>query len=216
MMTRNKVLSVAFTAALIGGAGLGSTGMAVASPGPVSQAVPAMTTGQMSISIDDFVFSGPGTVSPGGEITVSNNDSEAHTVTADDGSFDVTVPGGASATFTAPSEAGSYGFFCKFHGNMKGSLTVGAAAVAPAPTAPTTAPAPAAPAPEPAESKVPQPGSAGHDGMDQMGAVPKGGADTGASTEAKDGSTIIALGGGLVLLVAAGGTYAVRRQIRDN
>ncbi|MBP2215131.1 cupredoxin domain-containing protein [Arthrobacter sp. CAN_C5] len=209
MITSNKVLSVAFTAALIAGAGLGSAGAALAAPSPVSQSVPAMTTGQMSISIDDFVFSGPGTVNPGGEITVTNNDSEAHTVTADDGSFDVTIPGGESATFTAPSVIGSYGFFCKFHGNMKGTLTVGAESMAPAPAAPTTpaVPAPAAPAPEVAES-----GSAGHSGMDQMGAVPRGGADTGVMNEASDGSTIIALGGGLVLLAAAGGTFAVRRR----
>ncbi|WP_081737841.1 cupredoxin domain-containing protein [Arthrobacter sp. H41] len=125
MMTSRKVLSVAFTAALIGGASLGSVGVAVAASGPVSQAVPAMTTSQMTISIDDFVYSGPGTVNPGGEITVTNNDTEVHTVTADDGSFDITIPGGTSATFTAPSGAGSYGFFCKFHGNMVGTLTVG-------------------------------------------------------------------------------------------
>ncbi|MBG6185130.1 plastocyanin [Arthrobacter sp. CAN_A214] len=214
MITSKKVLSVAFTAALIGGAGLGSAGVAVAAPGPVSQAVPAMTTGQMSISIDNFVFSGPGTVNPGGEITVTNNDTEVHTVTADDGSFDITIPGGQSATFTAPSAAGSYGFFCKFHGNMRGTLTVGAEAMAPAPAAPTTPAAPAAPevaAPEVAES-----GSAAGNSMDQMGAVPKGGADTGAMNEASDTSTIIALGGGLVLLAAAGGTYAVRRQNSNN
>ncbi|MBG6184655.1 plastocyanin [Arthrobacter sp. CAN_A6] len=224
MITSKKVLSVAFTAALMGGAGLGSAGIAVAAPGPVAHAVPAMTTGQMSISIDDFVFSGPGTVNPGGEITVTNNDTEAHSVTADDGSFDVTIPGGESATFTAPSEAGTYGFFCKFHGNMKGSLTVGAEAMAPAPAAPTTpapaAPAPtpeaAAPAPEVAESGTAESDSAAGNSMDQMGAVPRGGADTGAMNDASDGSTIIALGGGLVLLAAAGGTYAVRRRSHNS
>ena len=208
MITSNKVLSVAFTAALIAGAGLGSAGAALAAPSPVSQSVLAMTTGQMSISIDDFVFSGPGTVNPGGEITVTNNDSEAHTVTADDGSFDVTIPGGTSTTFTAPSEAGSYGFFCKFHGNMRGTLTVGAEVMAPA--APT--PQAEAPAPEAGQSD-----SGGDVGMDQMGAVPKGGADTGAATGSiSEESKIIALGGGLVLLAAAGGTYAVRRRSTNN
>ncbi|MBP2215031.1 cupredoxin domain-containing protein [Arthrobacter sp. CAN_C5] len=209
MITRHKVLSVTFTAALIAGAGLGSTGVAMAAPGPVSQAVPAMTTGAMSISIDDFVFTGPGTVNPGGEITVTNNDTEAHTVTADDGSFDVTIPGGASATFTAPDAAGSYGFFCKFHGNMRGTLTVGAEAMAPAPTTPAPAPAPA---PEVSES-----GNAGNDGMDQMGAVPKGGADTGVVKQnPSEVPIMLALGGGLVLAAAAGGTYAVRRRTNDN
>ncbi|MHA7156402.1 cupredoxin domain-containing protein [Arthrobacter sp. TMN-50] len=204
MMTNKKVLSVAFTAALIGGAGLGSAGVAAASTGPVSQAVPAMTVGQMSISIDNFVFSGPGAVNPGGEITVTNNDTEAHTVTANDGSFDVTIPGGESATFTAPSSAGDYGFFCKFHGNMVGTLTVGAEAMAPTPEEPTTP----APAPEAAELDTEQ-----DNGMDQMGAVPKGGADTGVvNEETSDGTLVIGLGAGLVLLAAANGTYAVRRQ----
>ncbi|MBG6218202.1 plastocyanin [Arthrobacter sp. CAN_A6] len=213
MISSRKVLSVAFTAALVGGAGIGSAGVAVAAPGQVSQAVPAMTTGQMSISIDNFVFSGPGTVNPGGEITVTNNDTEIHSVTADDGSFDISIPGGQSATFTAPSGAGSYGFFCKFHGNMTGTLTVGAEAMAPAPATP----APAAPAPEVAESKVPDSGSAGHSGMDQMGAVPKGGADTGVMNEStSEGSVVLALGGGLALLAAAGGTYAVRRHNHTN
>ena len=203
MFTSKKVLSVAFTAALIGGSGLGSAGAALASPGPVPMFLPAMTTGQMNISIENFTFSGPGTVNPGGTVTVTNNDTEVHTVTADDGSFDVTIPGGSSATFTAPSAAGTYGFFCKFHGNMKGSLTVGAEAMAPAPVEP---------APEVAESD-----SAGHSGMDQMGAVPKGGADTGASNEnTSGGPTVILLGGGLVLLAAAGGTYAVRRRSLNN
>ncbi len=50
-----------------------------------------------------------------------------------------------------------------------------------------------------------------------MGAVPRGGADTGAMSEStSEGSTIIALGGGLVLLAAAGGTYAVRRYNHTN
>jgi plastocyanin len=213
MVSNKKVFSVAFTAVLIGGAGFGSVAAATASTGPVSQAVPAMTAGQAMISIDNFMYSGPGTVSPGAQVTVTNNDTEAHTVTADDGSFDITVPGGASATFTAPSGAGSYGYFCKFHGNMRGTLTVGAEAMAPAPAAPAT-PAPAAPAPAAPEAAAP--GSAGHSGMDQMGAMPKGGADTGAMKESASGeSTLIALGGGLVLL-AVGGTYAVRRRGSSN
>ncbi len=47
----------------------------------------------------------------------------------------------------------------------------------------------------------------------QMGAVPSGGADTGATVESSSGQFgMIALGGGLVLAAAAGGTYAVRRS----
>lgn len=210
MISSRKVLSVAFTAALIGGAGLGSAGVAVASTGPAAQSLPAMTTERMSISIEGFEYSGPGTINPGGVITVTNNDSEAHTVTADDGSFDITIPGGTSATFTAPSQAGAYGYFCKFHSNMKGTLTVGAEVMAPSAPAPETE----APTSEAGES-----GSAGSrtGGMDQMGAVPKGGADTGVPAEStSEESKFLALGGGLVLLAAVGGTYAVRRRGTDS
>ena len=57
---------------------------------------------------------------------VQNSDSVAHTVTADSGdAFDVTIQGGATAHFTAPSKPGTYKFHCTFHSNMHGSLTVG-------------------------------------------------------------------------------------------
>ncbi len=230
MITSRKVLSIAFTAALVGGAGLGSTGPALASPGPVSQSGPAMTTGQMAITIDNFVFTGPGTVNPGGEITVTNNDTEAHSVTADDGSFDVTIPGGASATFTAPSEAGTYGFFCKFHANMKSSLTIGAEGMAPMhhqmmmdnPDMARMHEQMMMDNPDMARMHEQmmsgaESGSAEGNGMDQMGAVPEGGADTGVSAEStSEESTIIAFGGGLLLLAAAGGTYVVHRRNSSN
>lgn len=79
------------------------------------------------IMIKDFKYSGPSSVKPGTKITVMNGDSEAHTVTADssNGGFDVNVAPGKSATFTAPSSAGSYAFHCTFHSNMHGTLKVG-------------------------------------------------------------------------------------------
>ncbi|MGV0108966.1 hypothetical protein [Arthrobacter sp. CP30] len=46
----------------------------------------------------------------------------------------------------------------------------------------------------------------------QMGAMPSGGADTGVAQETGSNAGMLALGGGLVLAVAAGGTYAVRRR----
>lgn len=45
----------------------------------------------------------------------------------------------------------------------------------------------------------------------QMGAMPQGGADTGVEQQAGSNLGMIALGGGMVLVAAAGGTYAVRR-----
>lgn len=46
----------------------------------------------------------------------------------------------------------------------------------------------------------------------QMGAMPEGGADTGVAQQTGSNLGMIALGGGLVLAAAAGGTYAVRRS----
>jgi plastocyanin len=46
-------------------------------------------------------------------------------VTSDDGtSFDVKVAGSGTATFTAPSKAGTYAFHCNIHSSMKATLTV--------------------------------------------------------------------------------------------
>jgi plastocyanin len=57
-------------------------------------------------------------------VTITNNDSVTHTVSANDGtSFDVTVDAGKTATFTAPA-AGKYAFHCKIHTRMKATLTV--------------------------------------------------------------------------------------------
>ncbi|WDF35025.1 CHRD domain-containing protein (plasmid) [Arthrobacter agilis] len=49
----------------------------------------------------------------------------------------------------------------------------------------------------------------------QMGAMPSGGADTGVAQETGSNVGMLALGGGLVLAVAAGGTYVVRRRVAD-
>jgi plastocyanin len=77
------------------------------------------------ILIKDFKYQGGETVSPEAEITVTNEDREPHTITADTGdAFDVNIKGGATTTFSAPTEPGTYPYHCNFHGNMKGTLTV--------------------------------------------------------------------------------------------
>ncbi|MFP5368576.1 MAG: cupredoxin domain-containing protein, partial [Actinomycetes bacterium] len=76
------------------------------------------------ILIKGFKYQGAETVSPGAEITVTNEDVEAHTITADTGNtFDANIEVG-TGTFTAPTEPGTYPYHCNFHGNMKGTLTV--------------------------------------------------------------------------------------------
>ncbi|KNC19998.1 hypothetical protein AC792_03155 [Arthrobacter sp. RIT-PI-e] len=46
----------------------------------------------------------------------------------------------------------------------------------------------------------------------QMAAMPEGGADPGVATSSSNTAGMIALGGGLILAAAAGGTYMVRRS----
>jgi plastocyanin len=76
------------------------------------------------ITIKNITFPTTTSVSAGATVTIKNDDTVMHTVTADDNkSFDVNVDPGKTATFTAPS-AGTYKFHCKIHSTMHGSLTV--------------------------------------------------------------------------------------------
>lgn len=85
---------------------------------------PAPPTSDASIVIKDFAYTVSTSVAPGATVTVTNDDSQAHTVTSDDGGFDVKVGSGQTVTMTAPDSAGRYGFVCSFHANMSGVLVV--------------------------------------------------------------------------------------------
>ncbi len=75
------------------------------------------------ITVKDLKFT-TAPVKAGATVTVKNNDDVQHTVTADNGGFDVTIDPGKTATFTAPSKTGEYNFHCKIHSQMHGTLTV--------------------------------------------------------------------------------------------
>jgi plastocyanin len=83
----------------------------------------AVTTGGTTITIANFAFS-PATVRPGATVTVKNTDSAAHTINVNSTKVDLTVPGGSSGTFTAPSTPGTYQLTCDFHPTMHGTLVV--------------------------------------------------------------------------------------------
>ena len=82
------------------------------------------TGGGTSITIADFAFD-PSTISVSGptEITITNDDSAAHTFTLDDGSVDQEIAGGESATVTVDVSE-STGFVCRFHPQMTGTVEV--------------------------------------------------------------------------------------------
>ena len=82
------------------------------------------TGGGTSIAIADFAFD-PDTISVSGptEITITNEDSAAHTFTLDDGSVDQEIAGGESATVTLDVSE-STGCVCRFHPQMTGTVEV--------------------------------------------------------------------------------------------
>ena len=82
-----------------------------------------------AVAISGFSFSPRSTtVTVGDTITWTNSDAQAHTATADDGSFDTgTIANGASGSATF-STAGTFAYHCKIHAQMTGTITVEAAA----------------------------------------------------------------------------------------
>ena len=88
---------------------------AVTTPAPGAAAV---------MTIADFGFS-PLTVAAGATVTVTNNDGVPHTVTAVGGEFATgLIDAGASIAFVAPTQPGTYSFFCDVHPAMQGTLVV--------------------------------------------------------------------------------------------
>ena len=112
------------------GGGPGST--PVTSSSAASSITAVSTTGSTAgtlatvvITITNFAYQGPDSVSPGSTVTVKNQDSQAHTVTSDQaGLFDAVIPGGGNVVFTAPTTAGSCAYHCTYHINMHGTLVV--------------------------------------------------------------------------------------------
>ena len=126
MRMRSRTYTLLSTVAV---AAVLATGCGGDDSGPSAGAVPSSvgSSGTSSaITISNFKFS-PGTlrVQDGARIKVANDDSAAHTVTADDGqSFGSgTVDSGASTTIQAPA-AGTYSYHCTIHPFMKGKLVV--------------------------------------------------------------------------------------------
>jgi len=124
--TKRRAFEIAVTAILIaagGGltlaltSGTGSSSTAAAPTGPAE-----MTD---SVTIADFEYDPPAIqVSAGTEVSITNSDAAAHTITADDESFDSgTIDGDAEGSVTF-GEPGTYEFFCRFHVFMKGTVEV--------------------------------------------------------------------------------------------
>jgi LPXTG-motif cell wall-anchored protein len=106
---------------------------------PVAGAAPRAET--KNVSAQDFKFEPKEiTINVGDTITWKNDGAAPHTAEADDDSFDSgDLAAGASFSQTF-NTAGTFAYFCKYHGaaggtGMAGTITVVAAAAAPAPAA---------------------------------------------------------------------------------
>lgn len=120
--TRGAVVGAA--CALLAIVGVTSTSAAPLSP---TAGTSAVTVESAEVRIKDFKFNPADVkVKAGAKVTVINEDSAPHTLTATDAyAFDTgTIEAGKSGTFTAPSEPGKYSFVCSLHPQMKGTLVV--------------------------------------------------------------------------------------------
>jgi FtsP/CotA-like multicopper oxidase with cupredoxin domain/plastocyanin len=130
--------SIGAVAAVAAGAALvlllaSTTPSAAVAPRAAGTAQPTAAA-SATITISNFTFQ-PASVSlaQGGTLEVTNNDGFPHTFTSDavDGSnhyfFNVKIPAGATKTISAVPALGdgTYGFHCRFHPEMTGTLVIG-------------------------------------------------------------------------------------------
>lgn len=123
MIAPLRVLSLALVVAGLALAGCGSDEKSSAdttaeTSAPVADDAPAAAGATLTIS--GFKFSAVAAVA-GEPISITNADGAPHTVTADDGSFDVKVSD--TAELVIPS-AGTYAIHCEIHSSMTGSIVV--------------------------------------------------------------------------------------------
>lgn len=103
-----------------------SSGTRQATSAPPSASAATSPAAVATVTIQNFLFAPENlTVAPGAMVTVVNQDSANHTVTAKDHSFDTgNIAGNAGGTFTAPTKPGAYAYICAIHPFMTGTLTV--------------------------------------------------------------------------------------------
>ncbi len=129
-MTPRQILpaltAIAASAALLAGCG-GSDSNAGSQPKSTSaRADPASGASGSSVKISGFKFAPTSlTAKRGAEVTVTNDDSTAHTATADNGNaFDTGTLDPGSSKPISVGKPGSYAYHCSIHPFMKGTIVV--------------------------------------------------------------------------------------------
>jgi plastocyanin len=105
-------------------AGASPAAQTPAAPG-ATEATPPPAGAGSSATIKDLAFEPADlTTAVGGQVTWTNMDGVAHTVTLDDGSVDSgNLQNGATFSHTFTS-AGTFAYHCNIHPSMKGTVTV--------------------------------------------------------------------------------------------
>jgi plastocyanin len=83
------------------------------------------SAGSNTVVIQNFSFRpARRTVAPGTQLTVTNRDTTAHTMSAQNGAFDTgPIDGGKSVTVKV-NKVGTYAYACRIHSNMHGVVVV--------------------------------------------------------------------------------------------
>lgn len=101
-------------------------------PPPTATPVPpTVAPGQVKVEIINFSYGSPLTVKAGTTVVWVNRDKAPHTVTADNGAFaSGTLNPGDTFSFTF-AQAGTFPYYCEFHGNQGGVGMAGTVRVEP-------------------------------------------------------------------------------------
>lgn len=130
VMLATVALAVALSSSPPPAAGSGAAApqgaTAPAAPAPGVEDMSGHDHGDLSVTVlvDATRFHVSAPVDAGARVTVHNSTDTEVTITAQDGSFDVVVPGHALMTFPAPDQPGSYAFASRHSSAFTGVLVV--------------------------------------------------------------------------------------------
>jgi plastocyanin len=119
--------------AMLATGGCSSSGSPSTSAPQSSSSAPTTTTAKApatsptgaTVTIKNFSFGSPITVTAGATVTVHNADGTTHSLAGDAGEFYAeNVFAGSSTSFVAPMTPRTYKFHCNFHASMHGALIV--------------------------------------------------------------------------------------------
>ena len=119
-------LALALGAAACSGASTASSAAPAGGSAAASAAGSASSGGAAgAVTIQNFAFNPASvTASVGSTVTWTNQDNTAHTVTADDGSFDSKNLANGKTFSQTFSKAGTFSYHCSIHSQMKATVVV--------------------------------------------------------------------------------------------